>query len=40
MKVTLVDIQRPDELFSLLDAFGGPVLCCGRTFGAIKGCRS
>lgn len=29
MKVTLVDIQRPDELFSLLDAFEGPVLCCG-----------
>lgn len=29
MKVTLVDIQRPDKLFHLLDAFEGPVLCCG-----------
>lgn len=29
MKVTLVDIRRPNKLFSLLDAFEGPVLCCG-----------
>lgn len=29
MKVTLVDIQRPEELFQLLNTFEGPVVCCG-----------
>lgn len=29
MKITLVDIQQPQRLFSLLDACEGPVVCCG-----------
>lgn len=29
MKITLVDIRRPSELFSLLDTFENPALCCG-----------
>lgn len=29
MKVTLVDIQRPEELLQLLDTFEAPVLCGG-----------
>lgn len=29
MKVTLVDVQQPRKLFSLLDGFEAPVLCGG-----------
>lgn len=29
MKVTLVDVQSPEELFQLLSTFEGPVVCCG-----------
>lgn len=29
MKVTLVDVQSPGELFRLLNTFEGPVICCG-----------
>lgn len=29
MKITLVDIQKPRELFRLLDRMQGPVSCCG-----------
>lgn len=29
MKVTLVDVRHPEELFQLLSTFEGPVVCCG-----------
>ena len=29
MKITLVDIQQPEALFSLLSTFEAPVSCCG-----------
>lgn len=29
MKVTLVDVQSPEELFQLLNTFEGPAVCCG-----------
>ena len=29
MKITLVDIQQPEELLQLLDTCEGPVLCSG-----------